>query len=388
MHLFDINIAINIIYIFVFLIAAYYTAAAAFSFVPRSNVAKEIKKPRFAVIIPAHNEERVLKGLLDSIKNADYESELIQIIVVADGCSDRTAYIARRFGATVIEKQLASCKGEALKAAFDYLKGTEYDCIAVFDADNLADEGFFREISERLSLGAVAVQGYIDSKNPYESWVSCAHSVWYWITNRLIQSGRAKLGLGCRIGGTGFVVSREVIERVPWHTVTVAEDAEYTCLLADNGIKVDYAERAVVYDEKPISFSQSAGQRRRWSRGICDVQGEYTLRLLFKGHINAVMGLWSDVLYPLSVAVLVCFAFVRNGIWASPIGYASLLLCIAVNVLAVPMALIIDKKISRNVMLNLFGMVLYLVSWIPIGFFGIFGRDGEWYHTKHREQVK
>lgn len=389
MYSYAIDFAVDILGLFLFIIAAYYTVIGIFSLFPVKNVAPTCESRRFIAVIPAHNEESVLPRLIDSIKNTDYPRELLSVLVVADGCSDRTYEVAKQKGVMVIEKEKSSCKGDALAFAFDYLKGFGFDCVAVFDADNLVDIGFFRETNERFSMGADVVQGYIDSKNPDDSWVSGAHSIWYWITNRLIQSGRSKLGIGCRLGGTGFAMRRGIMERFPWNTDTVAEDAEYTCILAENGVKVDYAEKAVVYDEKPVSFSESAGQRKRWARGLRDVQGEYTTRFLLKGKINAVLGLWSDTLYPISLAGLIGLAILKNGIWATNAGFAALLLCMAANLILTLAALIIDRKINSKVILNIFGFILYLLSWIPIGFFGIFGMDKPyWYHTRHRGETK
>ncbi len=384
MYLYAFYTILDIIWLFVFIILAYYTVISVFSLFPVRSVADEVKETKFAVIIPAHNEEAVLSELIDSIKNCDYPTDKIYILVVADGCIDKTAEIARRKGAYVIEKQTATCKGDALEIVMRHLKDFEFDCVAVFDADNIVDKEFFKEMNERLSMGAKAVQGYIDAKNPYASYVANAHSLWYWITNRIIQAGRGKLGLGCRIGGTGFVLTREVIEKVIWKTNTIAEDAEYTCMLADNDILVDYAEKAVVFDEKPISLSQSLGQRKRWAKGLNDVYVNYIGRFLLRSKINTLLGILSDILYPVSFALMIVAAILGKGIWNTAIGFATIWFVIAVNFITAIAALIIDRKAERGLFLNIFGVSIYLVSWIPIVFSAIFTRNSKkWYNTTH-----
>ena len=385
MYQYALGITLNILELIMFLIGVYYTAVAFFSLFSLKKASPENSKKHFAAVIPAHNEADVLAALIESIRTADYPPELIDIYVVADGCSDNTAETARRQGAFVFEKSSATCKGDALRFAFEGIKDTEFDYVAVFDADNVVHPNFFREINEELSDGKLVVQGYIDSKNPYESWVANAHSIWYWLTNRTIQSGRGKLNLGCRLGGTGFVLAKEVLALVPWNTETLAEDSEYTCALALSGIKVGYADLAVVYDEKPASFSQSVHQRRRWATGLRDVQGEYTLKLMLKGKFNAVLGLWSDFLYPFSCfALLFVSVFADMGVFASTAGKAVLWFYLTANLIISLIALVADRKLNCKNVLNIFGFVLYMVSWIPVGFVGIFERDGrKWHHTLH-----
>lgn len=378
---------VDVLCLFIFLIGSYYTVIGFFSLFGRKHNKSKPGRMRFAAVIPAHNEADVISGLISSIRRCSYPQELISVFVIADECTDSTATLSRKLGARIISRPISTCKGDALSEAFSViLTEHTYDAVAVFDADNLVDSEFFSVMNERLSSGKEAVQGYVDSKNSDSSWISYAHSVWYWITNRLMQTGRAVLGIGCVLDGTGFVLSTELLAKVRWKTVTFAEDAEYTCILAENGICVDYAEDAVVFDEKPRTLRESARQRRRWTQGMFDVQSEYTLRLLKRGKFNALMNLWGDVLSSVSFAALTISAFVINfGIWQSAVGKITLWIYILFNILITLLALVKDKKISFKMILNIFGFLIYIISWLPVSFFGIFGRrNGGWYHTKHK----
>lgn len=383
----------NIIYfitdifcVLIFLTGLYYTAIGFFSLFGRHSKSVHIKMHRFAVVIPAHNEAEVIDNLLLSIKMCSYPQSLISVYVIADGCSDPTAHRARILGANVITRPFSTCKGDALCDAFSVLlNDTEFDAVAVFDADNIVHPDFFSAMNERLSSGAEAVQGYIDAKNADSSWVAYAHSTWYWLTNRLMQAGRGVLGIGCKLEGTGFVLSLKLLDRIKWQTVTFAEDAEYTCRLAENGVFADYAPNAVVFDEKPTRFKESVMQRRRWAKGIFDVQSEYTLRLLRRGRFNTLMTLWGDVLAPVAFVVLTLSVFVINhGIWQSIPGRITLWLYIFINILIMLLALVKDRKISVKMILNIFGFLIYIISWLPVCLFGVLGRNKDgWHHTKH-----
>jgi hypothetical protein len=72
--------------------------------------------PAFSVIVPAHNEEKVLARCLDALL-ADSEAGELEILVAANGCTDRTVEIARSYGdrVGVIEIPQAS-KHAALNA--------------------------------------------------------------------------------------------------------------------------------------------------------------------------------------------------------------------------------------------------------------------------------
>src|SRR5262245_26214351 len=59
----------------------------------RTESLKRQTAPMISVIIPAHNEEAYLGRTLEALNQQDYAQ--LEIIVVANGCSDHTALIAR-----------------------------------------------------------------------------------------------------------------------------------------------------------------------------------------------------------------------------------------------------------------------------------------------------
>lgn len=379
------NAALDILLLAVFIIGICYPVIAVFSFARHREKKSEYKIYRFAVCIAAHNEQAVMARLIKSIRACVYPRENICIFVAADGCNDMTAEIAQSCGAAVLRRHSDGNKGSALCDLFDFVdkSGYDYDCVVVFDADNTVDEYFFAELSDKLSQGYDAVQGYIDSQNPNRSWVSNAYSVWYWVLNRTMQMGFDRLGFGCRLDGTGFAVKREVLKRIPFRTKTLAEDREYTCYLALGGVKVRYAERAVVYDEKPISFKTSAGQRKRWARGVVQVQKKLSSKLIKEHKTAAFCALWYEPLAVLSYNIILCAALLqKNGIFGGLAGKTAAFIYLTGGIIVSVIALIKDKKFSKEIVYNLFGLLMYILSWLPIGIIGMISKGG-WYHTKH-----
>ena len=133
---------------------------------------------KFAVMIAGRNEEAVIGELVRSIKNQDYPEELIDIFVIADNCTDNTAAVAREAGAIVFprhnEKQVG--KGYALdyglKAIWEQYADRDYEAFFVFDADNVLDVNYFREMNATFDNGAKASTSYRNSKNFGSNWIS------------------------------------------------------------------------------------------------------------------------------------------------------------------------------------------------------------------------
>ena len=117
---------------------------------------------RFAILVPAHDEETVIKRLLQSLHELDYPADLLDIYVIADNCEDDTEALARAAGARVLSrrdpKRLG--KGHALRWALQAISLAEYDAVVMVDADSVVDQEFLRAMDARLAAGAQAVQGY------------------------------------------------------------------------------------------------------------------------------------------------------------------------------------------------------------------------------------
>ena len=387
--------------ILLFLVAIYYLGIALFSLFPPREKSGKDQQYRFAIVIPAHNEASVLPGLLQSLIEQEYSKNDYQVFVIADRCTDNTETVAKNYGATVLHRQQDGLtgKGAALTDAFAQIDAIHhsFDAFIVIDADNIVDTRFLLEINHAMQQGNQAVQGYIDSKNPNDSWVSHSYSIWYWITNRILQMGFDRLGIGAKLGGTGFALSKTLLDKIPWKTNTIAEDTEYTTQLALASYKVAYAHKAIVYDEKPTSLRSSVPQRARWASGITEVQRDLCGKLFFAGKWNAFLRFWSDLLMPLTfflfllidvfsvlhLCQIATFSFV--SFWTIPLPFLLLNFYLLGMTFSTLYGLIQDKKCNGKLLLNLFGFLIYLASWIPAGVIGILNHSKkEWYHTKHK----
>lgn len=240
---------------------------------------KDVKYHRFAAVIAARNEENVITSLIDSIHMQNYPQGLIDVIVVADNCTDDTAGVAEKAGAIVFKRynKVQVGKGYVVKFAIDKIfeERDEYDALCIIDADNVVDRNFFLEMNHALCSGAQVAQGYRDMKNPTDNWISGCHSLFYWMENRFFDAARAFLGLSASINGTGFMMSREYLRKFGFKMKTVTEDLELTMQCVINGERVVWVPQARVYDEQPLSVRQSVRQRTRWTNGFIQCFAKY-----------------------------------------------------------------------------------------------------------------
>ena len=253
----------------------------------RKQQSAEHRLHRYAVIISARNEANVIGGLIQSLKEQNYPSELLDIYVIADNCTDNTARVAEMAGAYVyrrFNKTLVG-KGYAMDYLFSRLSSEgrdDYEGYFVFDADNYVDPNFVREMNKVFDTGKyAAITSYRNSKNFGANWISAGYGLWFLREARFLNYPRMKLGISCAISGTGFLVSAKTIRENggwPYHLLT--EDIEFSVSCALKGHRIGYCDKAVIYDEQPTTFKQSWDQRMRWSKGFYQVNTNYSGRLI------------------------------------------------------------------------------------------------------------
>ena len=264
-----------------------------------------VKKPRphkkevihnIGILISARNESAVIGQLIDSIKAQDYPTDKLITFVVADNCTDNTADIARERGAIVYKRDDLEKIGKGY--ALDFLLGkigddfgaSSIDAFIVLDADNILDSGYVRAMNQMLCDGYKITTSYRNSKNYSDNWISAAYGLWFMREARFLNCSRYLIDSSCAVSGTGFLFSRELIEKFGgWKFFLLTEDIEFTVNCILSGEKVGYCEDAVLYDEQPITLRQSWNQRLRWSKGFLQVWAKYGRRLvrgIFKGSFS------------------------------------------------------------------------------------------------------
>ena len=362
---------------------------------------KKILVPRknFAVLVAAHNEEAVIGQLVSNLHQLDYPKELYDIYVIADNCTDATADIAERNGAIVCKRTHATkkSKGFALEWMFDRLFKMEktYDAVVIFDADNLVHPRFLMEMNNRLCKGDKIIQGYLDAKNPYDTWVSGTFAIAFWVVDYISHLAKTNIGLSAVLGGTGMCITMDVLEKHGWRATCLTEDMEFTMKSLAEGIKTTWAHDAIVYDEKPLTFMQSWNQRKRWAQGQFDVAARYIPRMLVEGWKRKDIRIWDGCIYllqPYFTMIATIFLVISYIQLAFPPFYTNiynfmpsqLMTAIMMGQYILPIIILIKIRAKWKSWLYMLLFPVFNYSWIPIIFVGFIHRhEHEWSHTKH-----
>lgn len=229
-------------------------------------------KHKYAILIPARNEEYVIGNLIDSIHKQDYPKELLTIFVVADNCTDTTAEVARSKGAICYERfnDTDKTKGFALQFLFENIKrdyGIEsFEGYFIFDSDNLLKEDYISRMNDSFDAGEKIITSYRNTKNFTENWIASTYAL-HWIRSiRNKHRARSVLHLATNIQGTGFLFASEIVKD-GWKYTSLTEDRALTADSVVQGYEISYNNDAIFYDEQPVSLRIALRQRLRWSKG-------------------------------------------------------------------------------------------------------------------------
>jgi 1,2-diacylglycerol 3-beta-glucosyltransferase len=285
------------------------TLAAPFGRRPRWRAGPGVR--RFALLVPAHNEEAVLGRTLASLAALDYPVAQRDVWLVADNCTDATSALARTHGAHVCERHDLALpgKGHALAWLLERIAaaGARYDGFVIVDADSALSANFLRTMDARLEGGALAVQGYYTVLPLHGTRAEALRCVALALVHYLRPAAKSALGLSYGLKGNGMCFAPELIARFGWPTAGLAEDVEFNLLLASNGTRVAFAPEAVVRGEIPPTLRAAASQNRRWEAGRIAVL-HAALPLLVSGlrrrDASAVDSAIEQLVPPLSVPVL------------------------------------------------------------------------------------
>ena len=238
------------------------------SMLPRRGKPSSVPTRKFAILIPAHNEESTLPATLQSLAVLDYPPESVRVYVVADNCDDDTVMVAWEAGAVCMVRVESEKQGKGYAVAFglNRVLRDSPDVVVILDADCTLDADALLALNERFAAGAEVAQCAVRSRNAdagsggYVAAVGAA-------VDEAVAVGLDRLGASVRLRGTGMALRRDVLERVPWTAFSVAEDAEYARQLRAAGLRVKHCGAAIVNCEAPGRIEDLCRQRRRWRAG-------------------------------------------------------------------------------------------------------------------------
>lgn len=227
----------------------------------------------FAILIPAHNEEVLLPGLLASLAALQYPRDKYTVYVVADNCTDTTAQLARETGWVHVFERFDDSKrskGHALRWLMQQLEEKQliHDAYIIIDADAIVDRNFLQAMARELAQGARVLQGDSAVTNAYESPSTVMRLIATSLFYHIRAIGRNAIGGSSTLNGNAMCMSRAILERYPWQAYSLSEDYEYYLNLVQHGERVRYVPDAIVSTYMPTSFKAMRTQDIRWESPI------------------------------------------------------------------------------------------------------------------------
>lgn len=238
---------------------------------------------KFAVFIPCYKEDEVILHSAEEALKQDYPKDKYEVVVIADTLKAATVQLLKQMGATVVEVSFEkSTKARALNAAFKTLPEV-YDYVLILDADNIMEERFLRKLNGKFNATKVeAIQGHRVAKN-LNTRFAILDAISEEVNNHIYRKGHKVLGLSSGLIGSGMAFKYGMYKEVLKSIDAIGGfDKESELKLLKAGVKIEYAEDAMVYDEKVESADVFRNQRRRW----ISAQIHYFRKFFFQGLVH------------------------------------------------------------------------------------------------------
>ena len=240
---------------------------------------KEKNGHNYAILIPARNESLVIEKLLISIENQTKKIKPEDVYVIVETKKDKTVSIVEKHKMTIVYRKNLNKKrkGFALDDAIkEILKSNKkYDAYFIFDADNILDKNYIKEMTKSFDEGYDIGIGYRNTKNS-KNLVSAASALTFSMINTIGNKRKSKYTNNLIISGTGYYIKGTIIESwkgFPFNSLT--EDYELSLYSILNNLTTTYNDSAIYYDEQPEIFDVTITQRSRWVKGYFDARRNY-----------------------------------------------------------------------------------------------------------------
>lgn len=249
----------------------------------------EIEYPPVSIIIPTHNEEKVIESTIESLKELEYPSEK-EIIVVNDGSNDHTENILKQYQeeSEVSVLTIKNRNGKA-KAIAKGVEEATHDIIVIFDADSQPRKNCLLELCKWFSFNEVgAVCGRIVTGNWNRNWLTKMIALEFSLA-QLFQHGKHQGELMPLLPGTCMAIRKPLCEFE--NCDSLVEDAEISVALQKEGYRIIYEKEALTLEEEPEDMITWWKQRVRWSRGNFQILKKYCGLLDFR-HRRKSLAMW------------------------------------------------------------------------------------------------
>ena len=289
----DLSFLFVIAVIVIWFMIAYQFALTVYGYINFIKSMKEKKEidemnfeyPTCSILIPAHNEEKVIGKTIEAMMKLVYPKDKLQILVINDGSTDKTKEIIQSYSQMDSRVELFDIpEGEGGKGKSRTLnigrRAAKGDVIAIYDADNTPDENSLRYLVAQLllhkELGAVI--GKFRTVNKNKNFLTKFINIETLSFQSMLQAGRWQMHNISTLPGTNFVMWTWLIEKLNgWDEEALTEDSELSIRIYEEGYKIKFIPYAITYEQEPESWKVWIKQRMRWVRG-----NNYVIAKFFK----------------------------------------------------------------------------------------------------------
>jgi cellulose synthase/poly-beta-1,6-N-acetylglucosamine synthase-like glycosyltransferase len=269
--------------------------------------------PSLTIVFAAHDEEGCIRQKVENCLALDYPAERLEVMVGCDGCTDRTAELARATGdvrVTVVEATRCG-KATVLSRLVPRARG---DVVLLTDANVMLDKGAAKALARHFhdpSVGAVVgrLRLYNRVRRDYEESL-------YWKYETVLKYYEGKQG--CVLGANGGLYAVRRLLFQPLRETTITDDFVVPLRIAARGWKIPFEAEAVAYEETTEDLDREFGRRARIGAGnwqsvalVPDVLDPRTGFLHF-AFVSHKLLRWLAPLF-LAVALLLSFPLAARG---------------------------------------------------------------------------
>ncbi len=359
---------------------------------------KEKNGHNYAILIPARNESLVIEKLLISIENQTKKIKPEDVYVIVETKKDKTVSIVEKHKMTIVYRKNLNKKrkGFALDDAIkEILKSNKkYDAYFIFDADNILDKNYIKEMTKRFDEGYDIGIGYRNTKNS-KNLVSAASALTFSMINTIGNKRKSKYTNNLIISGTGYYIKGTIIESwkgFPFNSLT--EDYELSLYSILNNLTTTYNDSAIYYDEQPEIFDVTITQRSRWVKGYFDARRNYIHKIRksiskkdknYASKITALIGV--NPLITLIIGILLLLIDSITSFKNFIISLLIIFILIYITLMIFTYIIIkkeenkLDIKVSK--ILLIFYNPFYLLSYIYCLYIAVTKKDLGWQEIKH-----
>jgi cellulose synthase/poly-beta-1,6-N-acetylglucosamine synthase-like glycosyltransferase len=355
------------------------------------------RRPRIAVLVPAHDEAAGIAATLDTITPQLFPGD--RLLVVADNCADATASVAAAHGAQVVERcdGTRRGKGYALDFGVRHLAHDPPEVVVIVDADCQLEAQALTRLAQACVASARPVQALYLMHAPRGASLKARIGEFAWVVKNLVRPlGALRAGWPCPLMGTGMAFAWTHLHGAPLASGHLVEDMQLGLHFAAAGTPPLFCPEARVASTFPQNAAGLASQRARWEHGhLALIATEAPLlvwRALARGR-PALLAMALDLAVPpLAALVLLLAGTTLLAALAALAGAGVLPLVLssaALAMLAVAVLLAWRRHAHHVVSLReLLGAPLYVLGKVPLYARLFRSRQVEWVRTKRDDQPR